>query len=416
MTEAHPLIPDYERDEYAGLKARRRAESRFRNYGRTAIIIAGLFLSSLLVTIVGNGTSAFHTTEIQLAVHLEAKSVERNNFRSIARNSLFDTFPEVESRKEKRSLNTLISSGAGSIIRDYAEKNPDAVGTVAYLWLPASSVVDQYIKHGNIASSKFGEREQGWVNSLEESGAIRSVFNTTFFTAADSREPELAGIWGAIMGSWYVIVVCMIIAFPIGVAAAIYLQEFAPKNRFTDIIELNINNLAAVPSIVFGLLALEIFLNVGNMPRSTPLVGGLTLAMLVLPIMVITTRNALEAVPPSIREAARGLGASPVQVVFHHVLPAGLPGIMTGAILAIARALGETAPLLMIGMVAFIADTPHAMTDPSSALPVQIYLWSDSPEPGFQEKTAGAIIVLLVFLLFANSLASYIRKKSELSW
>jgi phosphate transport system permease protein len=245
---------------------------------------------------------------------------------------------------------------------------------------------------------------------------VRSVFNTTLFTSADSRFPELAGLKGALVGSFYLLLICLLISVPTGVSAAIYLEEFAPKNRWTDLIEVNINNLAAVPSIVFGLLGLAVFLNVMALPRSAPLVGGLTLALMTLPTIMIAGRSAIQAVPPSIREATRGLGASPLQVVAHHVLPLALPGILTGTIIGMARALGETAPLLMIGMVAFVVDVPTGLRDASTALPVQIFLWADSPERGFVEKVSGAIMVLLAFLLVMNASAIILRQKFEKKW
>jgi phosphate transport system permease protein len=241
-------------------------------------------------------------------------------------------------------------------------------------------------------------------------------FNTTFFSSGDSREPELAGIWGAAKGSFYTLLITLLLSFPMGVAAAIYLEEFAPDNRFTAFIEVNINNLAAVPSIIFGLLGLAIFINFWGIPRSTPLVGGLVLTLMTLPTIIIAARASLKSVPPSIREAALGVGASKIQTVFHHVLPLALPGMLTGTIIGMAQALGETAPLLMIGMVAFIVDIPGAITDPSAVLPVQIYLWADSPERAFTEKTSAAIMVLLGFLVLMNAVAVYMRKKFEITW
>jgi phosphate transport system permease protein len=254
------------------------------------------------------------------------------------------------------------------------------------------------------------------VDKLIEQNRIRSSFNTTFFTAGDSREPELAGIWGAAVGSMFTLAVTLLLSFPIGVAAAVYLEEFAPVNRWTDMIEVNINNLAAVPSIVFGLLGLAVFINFFGLPRSAPLVGGLVLTLMTLPTIIIASRAALKSVPPSIREAALGLGASKMQMVFHHVLPLAMPGMLTGTIIGMAQALGETAPLLMIGMVAFIVDIPTAVTDPSTVMPVQIYLWADSPERAFVERTSAAIMLLLTFLISMNALAVYLRKKFERRW
>ena len=266
------------------------------------------------------------------------------------------------------------------------------------------------------SSRKATDQEVAFLERFKEQGKIERNLNLLFFTSGDSREPELAGIRGALMGSALTLLVTLALALPIGVAAAVYLEEFAPKNRLTDLIEVNINNLAAVPSIVFGLLGLAMFLNFFGLPRSAPLVGGLVLALLVLPTIIIAARAALKAVPPSIKEAALGVGASHQQAVFHHILPLAMPGIMTGTIIGMAHALGETAPLLMIGMVAFIVDVPKTLTEAATVLPVQIYLWSDLPEPAFQNKTAAAIIVLLVFLFVMNGLAIWLRKRFERRW
>ncbi|MCF6197581.1 MAG: phosphate ABC transporter permease PstA, partial [Emcibacter sp.] len=281
--------------------------------------------------------------------------------------------------------------------------------------------VDMYLKgqisrHVDQSERKISDKQLAWLDILQTEGRIVKGFNWKFLTSGDSREPELAGIWGAAMGSFLTLLVTLVVAFPIGVASALYLEEFAPKNKWTDLIEININNLAAVPSIIFGLLGLAIFLNLFNMPRSAPLVGGLTLALMTLPTIIISSRAAIRAVPPSIRDAAIGMGASKVQTQFHHVLPLSMPGIMTGTIIGMAQALGETAPLLMIGMVAFIVDVPQGVLDAATALPVQIFLWADSPERGFMEKTSAAIIVLLLFLVLMNGLAIWMRHKFEKRW
>jgi phosphate transport system permease protein len=266
------------------------------------------------------------------------------------------------------------------------------------------------------AERRVKDNQLSWIDEFQEQGRLEKRFNTTFFSAGDSREPELAGIKGAVSGSFYTLIVTLLLSFPIGVAAAVYLEEFAPKNRWTDIIEVNINNLAAVPSIVYGLLGLAVFLNFFGLPRSVPLVGGLVLTLMTLPTIIIASRAALKSVPPSIREAALGVGASRTQMVMHHVLPLALPGMLTGTIIGMAQALGETAPLLMIGMVAFIVDIPGGFTDPSTVLPVQIFLWADSPERAFLEKTSAAIMVLLAFLVTMNALAVFLRKKFERRW
>jgi len=298
---------------------------------------------------------------------------------------------------------------------------PALIGTTRTLWLPADDEVDVYWKGGASPDVLEGDRQLSdaqlaWIDALIERGRLRSTFATRFLVSGDSREPELAGIWGAVVGSFLTLIVTLTLVFPLGVSAAVYLEEFAARNRFTDLIEVNINNLAAVPSIVFGLLGLAVFLGFFSLPRSAPLVGGLTLALMTLPTVIITARVAIAAVPPSIREAARGLGASPLQVVLHHVLPLAMPGILTGTIIGMARALGETAPLLMIGMVAFIVDVPHGIRDAATALPVQIFLWADSPERAFVEKTSGAILVLLGFLIAMNGTAIWLRRRFEKHW
>ena len=307
--------------------------------------------------------------------------------------------------------------GAGGTIKLTAIEGETV--TAEILVPPASATFDDWSLR-RIAQSestrKIDDRTIAYVDKLEEGGAVRSVFNTTFFSGGASREPELAGIWGAAVGSFLTLVVTLLVSFPIGVAAAIYLEEFAPKNRLTGLIEVNINNLAAVPSIVFGLLGLAVFLNWFGMPRSAPLVGGLVLALMTLPTIIIASRAAIRAVPPSIREAALGVGASKVQAVFHHVLPLAMPGILTGSIIGMAQALGETAPLLMIGMVAFIVDIPGGFTDAATVLPVQIFMWADFPEPGFRQKTSAAIMVLLAFLVAMNALAVFLRRRFERRW
>jgi phosphate transport system permease protein len=263
---------------------------------------------------------------------------------------------------------------------------------------------------------RLSEQQIAWVARLGEAGRLEQRFNTTFFTGGDSREPELAGIWGATKGSFFMLLVTLVLSFPLGVAAAIYLEEFAPRSWLVDVIEVNINNLAAVPSIVFGLLGLAVFINFFGLPRSAPLVGGLVLTLMTLPVVIIASRAAIKSVPPSVREAALGVGASQMQMVFHHVLPLALPGMLTGAIIGMARALGESAPLLMIGMVAFIVEVPSGAMSPSTALPVQIYLWADSPERAFVERTSAAIMVLLAFLLVMNAAAVWLRNHFERRW
>lgn len=328
-------------------------------------------------------------------------------------------FPDVSDRKQKRLLYRLLSIGAEYDLRDRVMANPSLIGTSEAVWLQAHSEASAYLK-GQVtdalpeADRKVKNAQMAWLERLRAEGRTESRFNTIFFTAGDSREPEMAGIRAALTGSFYTLLVTFLLAFPIGVFAAVYLEEFAPTNRLTDLIEININNLAAVPSIVFGLLGLAVFINFFELPRSAPVVGGIVLSLMTLPTIIITSRAAIQAVPPSIREAALGVGASKLQTVFHHVLPVAMPGILTGSIIGMAQALGESAPLLMIGMVAFIMDVPGGVTDPSTVLPVQIFLWADSPERGFTEKTSAAIMVLMGFLIMMNAFAVFLRKRFEL--
>jgi phosphate transport system permease protein len=301
------------------------------------------------------------------------------------------------------------------------QKHPSLLGKTERIWLPVDDDVDMLVKSQIDRTIGEGDRrlkdyQIAWIDKLIADGRLEKRFNKQFFTSGDSREPELAGIRGALMGSLFTLMVTAVLSLPIGIASAIYLEEFAPRNQWTDIIEVNINNLAAVPSIVFGLLGLAVFINFFGLPRSSPLVGGLVLTLMTLPVIIIAGRSALKSVPPSIREAALGVGASQMQTVFHHVLPLAMPGMLTGAIIGMARALGESAPLLMIGMVAFIVDIPGSLTEPSTVLPVQIYLWADSSERGFVERTSAAILVLLAFLITMNGLAVYLRKRYERRW
>ena len=413
----------------AGLPRRRRKEFTFKLLGMIATAIGILFLGLFFASLIAEGTSAFKQTFIQLDIELSEDVLAPDgeldlayaDFDGLVRTALRAEIPEASGRRDRRELYRIVSVGAAYQLRDLIAQNPDLMGTTQSLWVPASSNVDMLIK-GNIdanieeALRPLSDKQIGWVRQLQDKGRLESRFNRALFTNGDSREPELAGIKGAVMGSIYMLLVTMVLSFPIGVAAAIYLEEFAPRNRWSDLIEVNINNLAAVPSIVFGLLGLAVFINWAALPRSAPLVGGLVLTLLTLPVIIIASRAAIKAVPPSIREAALGLGASQMQVVFHHVLPLALPGMLTGAIIGMSRALGESAPLLMIGMVAFIVDVPGGLTDPATALPVQIFLWADSPERAFAERTSAAIIVLLGFLLVMNLTAVILRKRMERKW
>jgi len=408
------------------LKRRYRAEKRFRFYGLAAIVVSLVFLALLFVSIVAKGYTAFWQTSIRLPIFFDSQVLQRDtlvnaDYAALVRAALFQKFPQVESRQERRLLTSLVSSGSVYQLRDMILKDPDLAGKTVEIWLPADDDVDMLAK-GYFrrdlpeAERRVSDRQIAWIEKLEAEGRLELKFNTTFLTAGDSREPELAGIWGAVSGSFFTLLITLSLSFPIGVAAAVYLEEFAKKNRWTDLIEVNINNLAAVPSIVFGLLGLAVFLNFFGLPRSAPLVGGLVLTLMTLPTIIIASRSALKSVPPSIREAALGVGASKMQMVVHHVLPLALPGMLTGTIIGMARALGESAPLLMIGMVAFIVDIPRGITDPSTVLPVQIYLWSDSPERAFVERTSAAIMVLLAFLVVMNAGAIILRKKFERRW
>ncbi len=409
-----------------GLSKRYRAERRFKLYGLCAILISFIFLALLFVSIVGKGYSAFFRTLIQLDITFDPEVVTRANlskanYSGLVKKSLRQLFPDVSGRSDKRQLYGLVSSGGAFQIRRMAMDDPGVIGKTVSFWVPADDDVDILMKgqmERDVPESerRLTNRQLSWIDQLEKEHRIEKRFNTAFFTSGDSREPELAGIWGAVMGSVYTLLITLVLSFPIGVAAAVYLEEFAPKNRWTDLIEVNINNLAAVPSIVFGLLGLAVFLNFFGLPRSTPLVGGLVLTLMTLPTIIIASRASLKSAPPSIRDAALGIGASKTQMVSHHVLPLALPGMLTGTIIGMAQALGETAPLLMIGMVAFIVDVPHGFTDPATALPVQIYLWADSPERAFTALTSGAIMVLLTFLILMNGAAVLLRKKFERRW
>ena len=406
-------------------------EKRFRLFGLASILAGLTALCFLLVTIVSNGWGAFTQSYIQLTLDLDPETLSITdpsdndqwsyaNYTAVIKQSLRERFPDITSRKDKKRLYRIISPGAGYQVNLLMEDR-SLLGQTVTIWLPADDDVDSVIK-GHIDRNRpenerrVSDKTLALIDELVNSGDLKRKFNNVFFTAGDSSEPEQAGIKGAMLGSFFTLIVALLLSFPIGIAAAIYLEEFAPKNKWTDFIEVNINNLAAVPSIVFGLLGLAVFLNWFGLPRSVPLVGGIVLTLMTLPTIIISSRVALKSVPPSIREAALGLGASKMQTIFDHVLPLALPGMLTGGIIGMAQALGETAPLLMIGMVAFIVDIPGSFTDPATVLPVQIFLWSDSPERAFVERTSGAIMVLLMFLILMNSIAVLLRKRFERRW
>ena len=414
----------------AGLAKRRSAEKRFRLFGLASIVAGLIFLLVLFVSIIGNGYSAFTYSNVALDITFDPAVIDPEGHRNpgtlaaadydtLWKASLEKLFPDVTGRQQKRALNAFMGFSADKRLKDMVIGDPSLIGTTKTVWLPVDDTIDMLIKGKLGKEEELNERhllDQAWIKTLQDQNRIRSSFNREFFTNGDSREPEAAGIWGAVTGSALTLLITIGLSLPIGIAAAIYLEEFAPRNRWTDLIEVNINNLAAVPSIVFGLLGLAVFINFFGLPRSSPLVGGLVLTLMTLPVIIIAARSALKSVPPSVREAALGIGASPVQMVFDHVLPLAVPGIMTGAIIGTARALGESAPLLMIGMVAFIVDSPKTFTSAATVLPVQIYLWADSPERAFNERTSAAIMVLLAFLMIMNGFAVYVRRRYERRW
>jgi len=416
-----------------GLKKRHAKSRRLKAYGIMAIVTAIGFLAILLTTIIGNGYTAIQQAELQIALTIPADKLQNDNggidpdkarkfnWNGLIKKAFRAEFPEVTAMLDQRALGDLLSKNAGYDLRRQIEAQGVIPAAGTKLWIKTSDDVDMLIKgrlDRNIDQSqrRLSDQQIGWVDHLVADDRIRLVFNKTFFTAADSREPESAGILGATVGSAMALFVTVLLALPLAVMAAVYLEYFAPPGRMTDFIEVNINNLAAVPSIVFGLLGLAVFLGFFGMPRSAPLVGGMVLALMTLPTIIIATRASIRAVPTSIRDAALGLGASRMQAAIDHVLPLAAPGILTGTIIGIAQALGETAPLIMIGMVAFIVDVPASLTDPATALPVQIYIWSDSAERAFYERSSLAIMVLLAFLITMNISAVLLRRKFEKKW
>jgi len=390
------------------------AERRFRFFGLAAVSLSVAFLAFLLVTMAWKGLGGFTATETKLTIDFPRSDLilDPATLRgpqaeeSVASAGLDGVIGQAAIAQYGEDGDKLFGDASARSLGEKLIADPDMLSRKVDLWLPLSS-------KGDVAAKGDGDPA---IEKLLARADTRRVFNGQFLTASDATDPSVVGVWGALKGSFLTILVTMALAFPVGVLAALYLEEFAARNRWTDMIEVSINNLAAVPSIIFGLLGLAVFLNVMHLPRSAPLVGGLTLALMTMPVIVIAGRNAIKSVPPSIRDAALGVGASKMQVVFHHVLPLALPGILTGTIIGMARALGETAPLLMIGMRAFIASPPHGISDPSSVLPVQIFLWSDEVDRGFVEKTSAAIIVLLIFMLLMNGLAIYLRNRFERRW
>jgi phosphate transport system permease protein len=427
--------PSPHRSAAAAARTRQRQwfERLFRACGAAAISLGLLFVVALFASIISKGYTAFWQTKVRLDLDFSpavlgasssqpnAKELGELDYAAVIRESLLREFPEVVERRERRDLAGLVSSGASFVLRDLVRAEPSVIGTQRSLWLTADDEVDMFVKGTFDRNLPEGERrikdrQIAWIDQLQAHGRIEKQFNSDFFTSGDSREPELAGLGGAFMGSVYTLLLTLLMSFPLGVAAALYLEEFAPKSRWLDLVEVAINNLAAVPSIVFGLLGLALFINFFDLPRSSSMVASLVLTLMTLPVIIIASRAALRSVPSSIRQAALGMGASKRQAVLHHVLPLALPGMLTGAIVGMARALGETAPLLMIGMVAFLVNVPGGVTEPATLLPVQIYLWADSPERAFAERTSAAIIVLLVFLMLMNSLAVVLRQRFERRW
>ena len=407
------------------LSIRHRAEKRFIAYGFISLILAATMLATIIGSMIYRSIPAYTNYSIDLEINMTEISAEDEfediNFRGIIRSSLFSFFPEVESRSDKRKLFKLISSSASYTLRDFIIENPSYINKKFYFNVLFTDDSDIFYK-GYVDTSlseserRLDDQEVAWLNELKNTGRVKNKISKNLFLNGDSREPEVAGFWGATIGSLITISVTLLLSFPIGVLTAIYLENFAVKNRITDFIEVNINNLAAVPSIIFGLLGLAVFINFFGMPRSIPLVGGLVLSLMTLPTIIIATRSSLQSVPPSIREASLAMGASEMQVVFQHLLPSALPGIFTGTIIGLARAFGESAPLLLIGMVAFIVDIPSTFTDPATALPVQIYIWADSPERAFVAKTSAATLILIGLLILINLAAVLLRKRYEVKW
>ncbi len=402
----------------ARVRRRYAAERRFRLLGLSAVALSVLFLAFLLITMTIRGAGGFTQVEAAVPVNLAQSDLFLDPAalrgpaaeQMIAGAGLEGVLGQAATAAYGADAEELFGTAAARELGRQLLEDPDLLTRRATIWLPVTSDFATAVKSDGAAQA------ERLAATLEARDALRTRFNADFLGLSDATDPSMVGVWGALKGSFLTIVVTILLAFPIGVLSAIYLEEYAARNRWTDMIEVSINNLAAVPSIIFGLLGLAVFLNVLHLPRSAPLVGGLTLALMTMPVIVIAGRNAIKSVPPSIRDAALGVGASKMQVVFHHVLPLALPGILTGTIIGMARALGETAPLLMIGMRAFIATPPGGFTEPATVLPVQIFLWSDEVSRGFVEKTSAAIIVLLIFMLMMNGLAIYLRNRFERRW
>ena len=423
ITYKQPSISEFIKTEAAkkNIRRRHRKENIFKKIGVSAIILSISFLALLLINIAIKSQGAFTETIINTPIYLDPAVIQKNgnisqkksHYRKILKNSIKYNFSHLTTnRSAKRKMQNLFSNDALEQIQNFALKNPDKIGSTVNIWLKTNSDIDQYIKGHKKNIDSFYED----LINHEFKNQIKTKFSFTLLTNGDSTKPERAGILTALIGSFFSMLIFLAVSFPLAVLLALYLEEFAPRNKFTDFIEININNLAAIPSIIFGLLGLAIFITLFDMPRSSSLVGGVTLSLLVLPTIVISTRNSIKSIPSSIKDAALALGASQIQVAMHHTLLLALPGILTGTILAVTRAIGETAPLLMIGMIAFIVDIPSKITEPATTLPVQIYLWSNNPETGFAEKTAATILILLLFLVSFNLIAILLRNKYSKRW
>ena len=412
----------------ASLPRRRARERRLKVIGVSAIFFAFAMLATLILSLVSTGYTAFVQSHATLQVFVDPELVResrlpRGKFDDVLTAAVAKHLPGVDmtDRAARKEVEKILSNGAQYDLRDMVVADPGLIGQTLRITVPLSDPFDQLNKGGIDRDTpeqnrRLNDSQVAMFDTLKAADVISTPINWGLLTNADSRFPELAGLRGALVGSAWALLVCFLISFPLGIGAAIYLEEFAPKNRWSGLIEVNMNNLAAVPSVVFGLLALSVFIGWFGLPRSAPLVGGMTLALMTMPTIIIATRAALKAVPPSIREAALGLGASPQQVVFGHVLPLAMPGILTGTIIGLAQALGETAPLLLIGMNAFITSAPEGPMSAATALPTQIFIWADSPERGFASRTSAAILVLLGFLITMNAIAIFMRNKFERKW
>lgn len=412
----------------ARLRARYARETRFKWYGRAAIGVALAFLIVLLGSIIAQGHTAFYAHSVTLPVYMDPERIDRSypqgaNFEQIVAEQQLRRLGVQDDEQGTRAsaMKALLSSELKFQAARMIARQPSLMGQTVPIATPLSDDAEMYLK-GQITRAvpedqrRVSDEQMAWLDRMKASGAVRAHFNGALFTNGDSTQPELAGLLGAVVGSALMLTVTALIAIPVGVGAAVWLEEYSPRNRITAIIEVNINNLAAVPSIVYGLLGLALFINFLHLPRASPLVGGLVLALMALPTIIIATRSSLKAVPPSIREAALAMGASRTQTVFGHVLPLAMPGVMTGAIISMAHALGETAPLLLIGMVSFVPGVPHMIDEPVGALPSLIFIWENASERAFHERTAAAILVLLAFMIVMNAVAVLLRRRFERRW